>query len=696
MATREDLERKIDKLEVNMDRTDRIVNGTETEDVMVDGGVLVPSIRKWQKELEEEYGIPSETLDRAEDAASRAESAADSAAIEVAGLRNDLANPDKVAALVSGATIYVGSVAELEALSASRNGQIVYIAGRITEGDGGEGVFRWDASDLSASVSADPQQGFYVAPTSAPSGASGAWVRSGVSEIYPEWWGAFDSSPDASAELQACFTFASDTGYPINGRGRKYNISDSNGAVPESVGSYWDDFGLYAYGDFTLRNIQLNMIPGVQYFTTCINLYSGPSSKVLIENVQLFGNGSIQSPSGPVGREDGGLHGIRTYGQPNNDTDNTRSFGSLTLRDVTCDEMWTDGIYIRSMTYDDLLLERVKVFRAGRNGITINSKTKAYIRDLVANYNGTRAEPRSGLHIEPNNIPEEIGEYEGFDIDGLECNDNGNRGFQIDFRGDGSILSRVSVKRFEILRNPRSLRVTSTDEALIKDLYFEDGVVDDALVSHLFGGVNPLFETLRMKNVDVLGRIRIESKRDAPAELVHLELRKVGGGAATDPHVDFNVGTFPKKIFISVEELEPTTSHAFAVRVSSVSDGVSDVNGDQCYVSVKSSTSPRTMQVRGPRYIHIDNTYDVKVDSRISSTNLLKVTNSTFLGREDGQRFIRAENAKAVLMSGCYFRDVTESGAVPLGIMNQLGTGVVEAVGCFLEDSEGAVTAYTL
>src|SRR5690554_3633101 len=75
MATREELEQKINKLEVNMNRTDRIVNGGEDEDVLIDGGQLVPSIRKWQKELGEEYGFPQELVQQAEDAADRAEDA---------------------------------------------------------------------------------------------------------------------------------------------------------------------------------------------------------------------------------------------------------------------------------------------------------------------------------------------------------------------------------------------------------------------------------------------------------------------------------------------------------------------------------------------------------------------------------------------------------------------------------------------
>lgn len=64
----------------------------------------------------------------------------------------------------------VSSRAELATLSPSSEAAVLTETGR-------EGTFLWDASDLSARVSADSTQGTYVAPASAPSGASGAWRR---------------------------------------------------------------------------------------------------------------------------------------------------------------------------------------------------------------------------------------------------------------------------------------------------------------------------------------------------------------------------------------------------------------------------------------------------------------------------------------------------------------------------------------
>jgi hypothetical protein len=54
---------------------------------------------------------------------------------------------------------------------------------------GREGMFVWDSSNLSAFVTADTAQGIYVAPASAPTGASGAWVRKFSGPIDIRWFG---------------------------------------------------------------------------------------------------------------------------------------------------------------------------------------------------------------------------------------------------------------------------------------------------------------------------------------------------------------------------------------------------------------------------------------------------------------------------------------------------------------------------
>jgi hypothetical protein len=66
---------------------------------------------------------------------------------------------------------------------------------------GREGLFLFDSSNLSAAVSADSRQGIYVAPSSDPTGASGAWVRKYSGEVDVRWFGAAgdDTTDDGPA-----------------------------------------------------------------------------------------------------------------------------------------------------------------------------------------------------------------------------------------------------------------------------------------------------------------------------------------------------------------------------------------------------------------------------------------------------------------------------------------------------------------
>ena len=56
---------------------------------------------------------------------------------------------------------------------------------------GREGLFKFSTANLSALVTADTRQGIYVAPSSATTGASGAWVRQRESGyLHIDWFGA--------------------------------------------------------------------------------------------------------------------------------------------------------------------------------------------------------------------------------------------------------------------------------------------------------------------------------------------------------------------------------------------------------------------------------------------------------------------------------------------------------------------------
>lgn len=80
---------------------------------------------------------------------------------------------------------------------------------RASIGDGGGGTFRWDSSDLSTEVSADSQEGIYIAPDSDDTGASGAWVREIDGPVTSLMFGATgDGTTNDTAALQATIDYA--------------------------------------------------------------------------------------------------------------------------------------------------------------------------------------------------------------------------------------------------------------------------------------------------------------------------------------------------------------------------------------------------------------------------------------------------------------------------------------------------------
>lgn len=111
-------------------------------------------------------------------------------------VRTDLASTaaGKGAALIGGIAIPVSSRSLLKAIDTSRQ-----IDAFLCEGDR-FGYFRFDTTDHAADVSADTEEGLFIAPTADATGASGAWVRQwdGISG-RPEWFGAIVNSQASEA-----------------------------------------------------------------------------------------------------------------------------------------------------------------------------------------------------------------------------------------------------------------------------------------------------------------------------------------------------------------------------------------------------------------------------------------------------------------------------------------------------------------
>lgn len=73
---------------------------------------------------------------------------------------------------------------------------------------GREGLFAWSGSSHATEVANDPQQGVYVAPTSDPTGATGAWVRQYSGMVDVRWFGAVaDNVTDDGPAFLAAIAF---------------------------------------------------------------------------------------------------------------------------------------------------------------------------------------------------------------------------------------------------------------------------------------------------------------------------------------------------------------------------------------------------------------------------------------------------------------------------------------------------------
>lgn len=108
-------------------------------------------------------------------------------------------------------TYTVASKADLAALTDRPN--LVISRYRSSAGDGGGGTWTFRTGDQSANVTADTQGALWVAPSSASTGASGAWQRIYSGMPSAAWWGAVgDNSTDNLTAGNAIVAFINATG----------------------------------------------------------------------------------------------------------------------------------------------------------------------------------------------------------------------------------------------------------------------------------------------------------------------------------------------------------------------------------------------------------------------------------------------------------------------------------------------------
>lgn len=192
------------------------------------------------------------------------------------------------AATADGAT----EVANLTALRALLLGdtQAVVVRGRNSAGDGAGGVFVWVSGDQSANVSADPNQGVWVAPNWASTGASGAWRRL-TEKLDARYFNAdATGATDSSAALQAALNYGETAKRAIQLNGA-FTIGGAT-----IVGDNLTMFGesapeaLFPYTD----------TPAQLRITNTTNTPFKVGETVLLDSVTIFYPNQVDTLTGPI------------------------------------------------------------------------------------------------------------------------------------------------------------------------------------------------------------------------------------------------------------------------------------------------------------------------------------------------------------------------------------------------------------
>lgn len=258
--------------------------------------------------------------------------------------------------LVSSATGQaVSSRMGLAAISSPAAGQVAF----LTEA-GREGMFAFDSSDLTAAVGADPAQAIYVAPASATSGISGAWVRRYNGAVSAKWFGAVgDGTTNDATALQRWLDHGGRLYLPV---GEYYSASKlivRKNVVIEGEGYGFDSRivdGSATLGYDNQPGARIRFAAGVGGFdiqpqSTVTDETTSPAATQegamhsVIRNLALVGAGTGATATGLYARTIVHLENVHTYkfqgkgfdisaaGGPGNDT--TAEYGNASFTTLT-------------------------------------------------------------------------------------------------------------------------------------------------------------------------------------------------------------------------------------------------------------------------------------------------------------------------------------------------------------------------
>ncbi len=264
---------------------------------------------------------------------------------DAAGVQLDDIDPYHFGSLYGASVIGTGLTiaADRSAMSA-----LATTVGTVQLGEAGrEGAFVFDASDLSTEVTADTQQGVYVAPSTDSTGASGAWVRTGYVYLTPEMFGCVgDGSTDdytAWAGMVALVN-ALGGGMVKLGRGKTYHINRyvGDGLSPAlTAAASGMDFngctGLVIEGNGAKININGNFDRSSASIYALPGLFISNCTEVVVRNLEIDGNVDQTTNSSAAG-ESAGSYGVKL-----------RSCFGVTLENVYCHHAATDNFQVAAL-----------------------------------------------------------------------------------------------------------------------------------------------------------------------------------------------------------------------------------------------------------------------------------------------------------------------------------------------------------
>lgn len=193
-------------------------------------------------------------------------------------LRQDLANPDKGAAMVGGAAIRVSTIEDLASIPENTRAKrvVACVSGYRASGDGGHGSFIFDSGNRAADVASDPMRGLFVAP-SGEDGSQGCWVRLHDGNVSVAWFGASVSEVDNAPYINAAIDLCSP---------RRYKV-----LVPS---------GTFESTQIVLRD--WSWLEGEGQDRTIIKMKAGTNDHLVMaaNSKALWGTGSVDAVENPV------------------------------------------------------------------------------------------------------------------------------------------------------------------------------------------------------------------------------------------------------------------------------------------------------------------------------------------------------------------------------------------------------------